>query len=91
LDVFLGRIPDELAEREVAKFAGQKLDAVHFAWAGGVEPGQPHYYRLQGPRLLAEYDNTQDGVNHIHTVWRDPERDFGDDVLADHLKAHHLS
>jgi len=86
---FLGRIPDELAEREAAKFAGDKLDGVHFAWAGGIERGQPHYYRLQGPRLLAEYDNTQNEVNHVHTVWRDPEGDFGDDVLAAHLAAYH--
>ena len=89
LHVFLGRIPDELAEREAAKFAGDKLTGVHFAWAGGLERGQPHYYRLQGPRLLAEYDNTQRGVNHVHTVWRDPEGDFGDDVLARHHAAFH--
>ncbi|MET7999298.1 DUF3500 domain-containing protein [Amycolatopsis sp. NPDC005232] len=89
LNVFLGRIPDELAEREARKFADDRLHAVHFAWAGGVERGQPHYYRLQGPRLLAEYDNTQRDVNHIHTVWRDPEGDFGDDVLARHLAAFH--
>jgi hypothetical protein len=84
LDVFIGRIPEELADREAEKFAGHKLDAVHFAWAGGIERGQPHYYRLQGPRLLAEYDNTQRDVNHIHTVWRDPSADFADDVLARH-------
>jgi hypothetical protein len=89
LDVFLGRIPEELAEQEAAKFAGDKLHGVHFAWAGGVERGQPHYYRLQGPRLLAEYDNTQRDVNHVHTVWRDPDGDFGDDILARHLAAFH--
>lgn len=89
LDVFIGRIPEELAAREAEKFAGAKLDAVHFAWAGGVERGQPHYYRLQGPRLLAEYDNTQRDVNHIHTVWRDPTADFGDDVLARHHAEFH--
>ncbi|MFI0773936.1 DUF3500 domain-containing protein [Streptomyces sp. NPDC021212] len=89
LDVYLGRIPEELAEREAAKFADDKLHDVHFAWAGGIEKGQPHYYRLQGPRLLAEYDNTQRDVNHIHTVWRDPEGDFGDDVLARHLREFH--
>jgi hypothetical protein len=89
LDVFIGRIPDELADREAEKFTGHKLDAVHFAWAGGIERGQPHYYRLQGPRLLAEYDNTQRDVNHIHTVWRDPTGDFGDDVLARHHAKFH--
>lgn len=89
LRVFVGRIPDELAGREAEKFAGDKLYGVHFAWAGGTERGQPHYYRLQGPRLLAEYDNTQREVNHVHTVWRDPEGDFGDNVLARHLAAYH--
>lgn len=89
LHVFLDRIPDELAEREAAKFAGDKLRDVHFAWAGGTEPGQPHYYRLQGPRLLAEYDNTQDEANHVHSVWRDPDGDFADDVLARHRAAFH--
>ncbi len=59
LDVYIGRIPEELAAVEAEKFAGDKLHDVHFAWAGGTERGQPHYYRLQGPRLLAEYDNTQ--------------------------------
>jgi hypothetical protein len=90
LQVYLGRIPEELAAREVEKFAGDKLYDLHFAWAGGVERGEPHYYRLQGPRLLAEYDNTQRDVNHVHTVWRDPEGDFGDDVLARHLAASHF-
>lgn len=91
LHVFLDRIPDELAEREAAKFAGDKLRDVHFAWAGGTGRGQRHYYRLQGPRLLAEYENAQRDVNHVHTVWRDPEGDFGDDVLARHLAAFHPS
>jgi hypothetical protein len=89
LDTFIGRIPEELAEREAEKFAGDKLNAVHFAWAGGTERAQPHYYRLQGPRLLAEYDNTQRDVNHIHTVWRDPTADFGFDVLARHRAEFH--
>ena len=53
------------------------LDAVHFAWAGSVAPGERHYYRLQGPRLLIEWDNTQRNVNHAHAAWRDPEADFG--------------
>ncbi|MFG1922908.1 DUF3500 domain-containing protein [Cryptosporangium sp. NPDC048952] len=89
LGVFLDRIPADLADREGAKFAGDRLHDVHFAWAGGVERGEPHYYRLQGPRLLAEYDNTQRDANHVHTVWRDPEGDFGDDVLRRHRAAHH--
>jgi Protein of unknown function (DUF3500) len=89
LMTFLGRAPEELAEREAAKFAGDAINAVHFAWAGSTEPGRPHYYRLQGLRLLAEYDNTQRDANHVHTVWRDPVNDFGDDVLAQHIAKYH--
>lgn len=89
LDTYVGRMPPGLVERERARFDGGALDAVHFAWAGGAERGEPHYYRLQGPHLLAEWDNTQRGVNHAHSVWRDPERDFGLDLLAEHLALHH--
>jgi hypothetical protein len=67
------------------------LNAVHFAWAGRTEPGEPHYYRLQGPRLLIEWDNTQNNANHAHSVWRDPTSDFGLDVLAHHRTTHHSS
>jgi hypothetical protein len=77
LGQYLGRLPDPVAAAEAERFAGAGLDAVHFAWAGGPEPGQPHYYRVQGPGLLIEYDNVQDGANHVHSVWRDPEGDFG--------------
>ncbi len=65
------------------------LDSVHFAWAGPTDPGEPHYYRLQGPRLLIEWDNTQRAANHAHSVWRDPTADFGLDVIARHRAAHH--
>ena len=77
LDQYLGRLPGPLAELERERVADELLEAVHFGWAGGAERGQPHYYRLQGPRLLIEYDNVQDGANHVHSVWRDPEGDFG--------------
>ncbi|WP_224390375.1 DUF3500 domain-containing protein [Pseudonocardia sp. ICBG1293] len=63
------------------------LDEVHLAWAGSVEPGEPHYYRLHGPRLLLEWDDTQDGADHAHSVWRDPENDLGLDLLDDHHRA----
>lgn len=89
IDVYIGRMPEGLFEREAAKVADDLLDAIHLAWAGGIDPGEPHYYRLQGPRLLAEYDNTQRAVNHVHTVWRDPQQDFGLDVLAGHYASYH--
>ena len=89
--MYVGRVPDELIDDESAKYAADDdLDALWFAWAGGLAPGEPHYYRVQGTRLLAEYDNTQRGVNHVHTVWRDLDADFGGDALADHYAhVHH--
>jgi hypothetical protein len=74
---YLDRLPAELAGTEAARALGEAAAGLHFAWAGGPEPGRPHYYRVQGPRLLIEYDNVQDGANHVHSVWRDPAGDFG--------------
>jgi hypothetical protein len=84
LAVHVGRLPDELARVEMAKHAGDALDGLSFAWAGGTERGAPHYYRVQGPRLLIEYDNAQRAGNHAHSVWRDPAGDFGMDFLGEH-------
>ncbi|MGZ4506230.1 MAG: DUF3500 domain-containing protein [Blastococcus sp.] len=81
LHTYVDRVPDGLAPPI-------RLDSVHIAWAGSVERGRPHYYRLQAPRLLAEWDNTQRDANHAHSVWRDPEADFGLDALAAHRAAH---
>ena len=89
LSRYVERMPEEIARVEAAKFEGAALDAISFAWAGSLDPGEPHYYRLQGPGLLVEYDNTQNGVNHIHSVWRDPEGDFGADLLAQHYAQAH--
>jgi hypothetical protein len=86
LATYLGRVPDGLAPA----LDDAALDDVHLAWAGPTSLGEPHYYRLQGPRLLIEYDNTQRQANHAHSVWRDPAADFGYDVLGAHLAAHHL-
>ncbi len=85
---YVDRLPDALAEEEAAKFVGDRLDGVHLLWAGSVEPGEAHYYRLQSPLLLAEYDNTARGANHVHTVWRNPQGDFADDVLRRHHATH---
>ena len=84
LAAYTGRVPEGLV-------TPVDLDGVHLAWAGSLEPGEPHYHRLQGPGLLVEWDDTQDGANHAHSVWRDPRGDFGADVLAEHRAAHHTS
>ncbi len=88
LATYLDRVPAEVSP--LGRYSDDEtLDAVHVAWAGPTEPGAPHYYRLQGPRLLIEWDNTQRGANHAHSVWRDPTADFGLDVLAAHRATHH--
>jgi hypothetical protein len=74
---YFDRLPAPLADLEAERSLGETLEAVHFGWAGATEPGQPHYYRIHGSRLLIEYDNVQNGANHVHSVWRDPEGDFG--------------
>jgi hypothetical protein len=80
---YLDRLPAEVAAAEAARALGEAGERLHFAWAGGAEPGQPHYYRVQGPRLLIEYDNVQDGVNHVHSVWRVPGGDFGQSTAGE--------
>ncbi len=87
LGTYFDRVPEGVSP--LPSYDDAALDAVHVAWAGSTEPGQPHYYRVQGPRLLIEWDNTQRGANHAHSVWRDPEADFGLDVLARHRARHH--
>lgn len=87
LGTYFDRVPDSVSP--LAAYDDAALDDVHVAWAGPLEPGEPHYYRMQGPRLLIEWDNTQRGANHAHSVWRDPEADFGLDVLARHRARHH--
>jgi|ERR671913_1031148 hypothetical protein len=88
LGTYLDRAPAGVSP--LHRYADESaLDAIHFAWAGPTDPGEPHYYRLQGPRLLVEWDNTQRRANHAHSVWRDPTSDFGLDVLARHRAAHH--
>jgi hypothetical protein len=66
----------------------ESLDGVHFGWAGPRTAGEPHYWRIHGPDLLVEYDNTQRQANHAHSVWRRPDSDFGFDVLGDHRTNH---
>lgn len=79
----------ELAENELARINAAGIEKVRFAWMGSDRRGEGHYYRLSGPTFVIEYDNTQDGANHIHTVWRDRERDFGHDLLREHLEHGH--
>ena len=86
---FARRLPDEVAGVQMHDLERAGMDNLSFAWAGSTEPGQRHYFRIQGPTLLIEHDNTQGNGNHIHSAWRNPTDDFGDDVLAEHYRLHH--
>jgi hypothetical protein len=73
-----------IAGPRMARIQEEGIDRLHFAWAGSLYVGGPHYYRIHGPTVLIEYDNTQNDANHIHSVWRDLENDFGEDLLRRH-------
>ena len=89
LGTYVQRMPDSIAERERARINGDNFGTLHLAWAGSIMAGKPHYYRIQGHRLLVEYDNTTRDANHVHTVWRDPVADFGLDALSAHHRHDH--
>jgi hypothetical protein len=84
----IGRIRKDLADQDLARIDRAGMPHIHFLWAGGLEPGEPHHYLIQGPTFLIEYDNTQDGANHVHCVYRDFDNDFGDSLL-EHYRRHH--
>ena len=78
--------PGPIAHERLAEVRNAGLDGIRFVWMGGEAQGEPHYYRIQGPTFLIEYDNTQGNANHVHSVWRDYAGDFGRDLLAEHYR-----
>jgi hypothetical protein len=86
---YLGRSAPDVAREAWERAVIDGLPETTFAWAGPTEPGRGHYYGVVGPRLLIEYDNTQNGANHLHAVWRDLENDWGQDLLAAHYASAH--
>ena len=87
--IYLDLYPAPIAAQHHQVLADGGWDVVHFSWHGDATPGRPHYYQVTGPRLLVEYDNTQNGANHAHSVLRDPQGDFGRDLLAEHYATYH--
>lgn len=85
---YLMRVRPDIA-REAIDAENKTGTPLHFAWAGSKERGQGHYYRLQGKTFLLEYDNVQNEANHVHSVWRAFDGDFGRDILGEHYKADH--
>ena len=88
LEVYAERMTEDAAREQLHRIAEAGFDQLRFAWAGSEEIGEAHYYRIHGPTVLVEYDNTQNDANHIHTVWRDLQNDFGRDLLREHYTRH---
>jgi hypothetical protein len=88
MEEYARNVPDELAEGRISQINKAGRD-IHFAWSGGINRGDPHYYRVQTPSFLIELDDTQDDANHVHSVWRDFTGDFGGDLLHQHYQASH--
>ena len=89
ITAYASLIADDLAAERMGRVTAAGLDRVTFAWAGPIARGAKHYYRVQGPTFLIEYDNTQNDGNHVHAVWRDFAGDFGRDVLREHVRDDH--
>ncbi len=87
--VYLDKNSEELRARTLRKIEAEGIDGIFFAWAGGEQRWQGHYYRLHGPSFFVEYDNVQNDANHIHSVWRDIDCDFGRDLLREHYEHAH--
>ncbi len=81
---YAGNFEPGLAKARMARVEAGGVEAIRFGWAGSTERGKAHYYRIQGPLFLIEYDSSQNSGNHIHTVWRDFKGDFGRDLLREH-------
>ena len=86
IEEYLSAQPHALARQRLDALKKAGFDQIKFAWMGGLEKGDGHYYRVQGTTFLIEYDNTQNNANHIHCVWRDFRGDWGEDLLADHYR-----
>ena len=86
IDAYAGLMETEIASDRMAKIKAAGIENIGFAWAGSLERGQKHYYRVQGPTFLIEYDNAQNDGNHVHSIWRDFKGDFGRDLLREHIK-----
>jgi hypothetical protein len=93
LDSYLDRYHVTLKNQQMKELQKASLDAIRFVWMGDKEAvigkGHGHYYRIHGPTILIEFDNTQNDGNHIHTVVRDLTNDFGEDLLQQHYQKMH--
>lgn len=86
IEVYLETMPKNLAEKRMQNLKKEEFEEISFAWAGATEPNIGHYYRVQGKSFLIEFDNSQNNANHIHSVWRDFDGDFGRDLIREHYQ-----
>ena len=91
LSVYIHRYTKLFADEMMRDIHDAGLNNLRFAWAGSTKqgPGHPNYYRLIGPSIIIEFDNTQGNGNHFHTVVRDLKNDFGGDELLEHYRKSH--
>ncbi len=89
--LYTGNLAEDVARAQTERIAKAGVESIRFAWAGGTGAGEGHYYRVQGPTFIIEYDNTQDHANHVHSVFRDLQNDFGGDLLRSHYARDHAS
>jgi hypothetical protein len=85
IDVYAGMMPADVAADRMTKIRSAGVEKITFAWAGPTERGQRYHYQIQGPTFVIEHNNTQNNGNHVHSVWRDFNGDFGRDLLAEHM------
>lgn len=85
LAAYVENVRPEIAAARWKRIESAGAGSVRFAWAGSGAPGRGHYYRIQGPTFVVEYDNTQNGANHVHSVWHD----LGSGTAADLLRRHY--
>ncbi len=85
IDAYANVMPADIAAERLAKIKAAGIEKIKFAWQGATEKGQRHHYQIQGPTFLIEHNNTQNNGNHVHSVWRDFNGDFGRDILAEHM------
>jgi hypothetical protein len=88
---YASRARPDVAAQDLQKLEAAGFENLHFAWAGSTERGQAHYYRVQSGSFVIEYDNTQNDANHVHSAWRDFDREFGADQLGEHYRTAHAN
>ncbi len=87
---YIKQVKTDISYRTASTLSELSLDDIFLAWAGPIDLSKPHYYRIHAGNFLVEFDNAQNGANHIHSVWRDIENDFAQDVMRDHHLAYHV-